>query len=148
MASKPNKIALGLSWVVRDVFLFFCTMIPSFLFRNWLPGPIWCFSSSFFTQYLCPPLCMFWVSLVFWIASWWPYSGIFPQCWLQTLCWKVLWAARSQPAGCIWQAAWSHHLYPLRQWLSHLFWLWPKVGNKVYIMTQNTYNFNSTYVNI
>lgn len=101
-----------------------------------------------FLLYIVPPLWMFWMSLVFWIASWWPYSEIFPQCWLQTLCWKVLWAARSQPAGCIWQAAWSCHLYPLRQWLSHLFWLWPKVGNEVYIMTQNTHNFNSTYVNI
>lgn len=54
----------------------------------------------------------------------------------------------SLPAGCIWGLLVWCHLYPLRQWFSNLFSLWPTIRIKVHITTQCTYNFNSTYVNM
>ena len=56
---------------------------------------------------------------------------------------------RSQPWTWVLSAYRMHltwHIYPLRQWLSNLFWLWPAVRRKIDIITQ--YTHNSSYVNV
>lgn len=136
---------------MRDVFLFFCTVINYFSPLTWLPGPIWCPTSASVIPYLLPStlniLNFSGVLGSFLMTSQWEFPSVLAP--------DPVWeSARgslglnpvpcteagpgpgsSLPAGCIrWAACLVSHL-PSKTVVFNSLWLWPTVRNKVYITT-------------
>ena len=142
MTSNPNRLFEGM----RNVFLLFFYMVTDyFSFLNWLCGPVCCFTPVSLVYHLLPSLNIlsfssglgsFPVGFPFWLApdplwkvlgaTWsWPRSTHGSQPWA--------WVLSAYRRHLIW------HIYPLRQWLSNLFWLWPTVRSKIDIITLYTH---------
>lgn len=140
--------------------LFFYVVTNYFSFLNWLCGPICCFTPAS----IVPSSALFEHSELLWRSGFLPSElsvgfpiWLAPDPLLESARGNLPLATcpgpgsehRSQPWTWVLSAYRMHltwHIYPLRQWLSNLFWLWPAVRRKIDIITQ--YTHNSSYVNM